>query len=184
MATPAKLNRQDSMVVDELRDKLFRQVRRIGLDLAALNMQRSRDHGLPGEGDAHPASQASLGPGLLLVVRVGFREDPWYLLSEWDCLQDVLWFSGMQGQGGCRRAFLGLPFCCPATSSPPAAGALALSSQQDQDLGMGSSTKAIRTFQIDKNGFKRRGRTSFPSTLASSKEEGSSFRDREIGFWL
>ncbi|XP_012861215.1 eosinophil peroxidase [Echinops telfairi] len=48
MATPAKLNRQDSMLVGELRDRLFRQVKRIGLDLAALNMQRSRDHGLPG----------------------------------------------------------------------------------------------------------------------------------------
>ncbi|XP_037348389.1 eosinophil peroxidase [Talpa occidentalis] len=48
MATPAKLNRQDSMLVDELRDRLFQQVKRIGLDLASLNMQRSRDHGLPG----------------------------------------------------------------------------------------------------------------------------------------
>ncbi|XP_024429014.3 eosinophil peroxidase [Desmodus rotundus] len=48
MATPAKLNRQDSMLVDELRDRLFKQLRRIGLDLAALNMQRSRDHGIPG----------------------------------------------------------------------------------------------------------------------------------------
>ncbi|XP_074076627.1 eosinophil peroxidase isoform X2 [Macrotis lagotis] len=48
IATPAKLNRQNEILVDELRDKLFKQIRRIGLDLAALNMQRSRDHGLPG----------------------------------------------------------------------------------------------------------------------------------------
>lgn len=50
MATPAKLNRQNQIAVDEIRERLFKQVMRIGLDLPALNMQRSRDHGLPGEG--------------------------------------------------------------------------------------------------------------------------------------
>ncbi|KFZ51250.1 Myeloperoxidase, partial [Antrostomus carolinensis] len=48
MAHQAKLMTQQQMVVDELRDRLFEQIERIGFDLAALNMQRSRDHGLPG----------------------------------------------------------------------------------------------------------------------------------------
>ncbi|XP_056416737.1 myeloperoxidase-like [Hyla sarda] len=48
MANKAKLNAQNQMVVDELRDRLFIQINHIGLDLAAINMQRGREHGLPG----------------------------------------------------------------------------------------------------------------------------------------
>ncbi|XP_026029758.1 eosinophil peroxidase [Astatotilapia calliptera] len=66
--SPAKLNTQDHMMVTALRDKLFQFVQHISLDLGSLNMQRARDHGIPGYnawrrfcGLSQPKNQEELG---------------------------------------------------------------------------------------------------------------------------
>ncbi|XP_053131034.1 myeloperoxidase-like isoform X3 [Hemicordylus capensis] len=55
----SKLMKPDQKMVDELRERLFAQAGRLGLNLASLNLQRGRDHGLPDSGGRIPASSPS-----------------------------------------------------------------------------------------------------------------------------
>ncbi|XP_067865985.1 myeloperoxidase-like [Heterodontus francisci] len=93
LANPAKRQAQDRMIVDELRQRLFELTSHVPLDLASLNLQRSRDHGIPGYnawrkfcGLSEPKnvrelkavlSNASLASNLLRLYRTPANIEPW-----------------------------------------------------------------------------------------------------------
>lgn len=83
----------DAKVIDEVRNFLFAEGNG-GLDLAAVNIQRGRDHGLPSYNDTRR--------GLGLTPRTSFEEitgDPQVaaaIASQYDCIEDVdLWLGAI-----------------------------------------------------------------------------------------
>ncbi|XP_038821444.1 eosinophil peroxidase-like [Salvelinus namaycush] len=110
---PAKLNTQDHMLVDAVRERLFQFVEHLALDLGSLNMQRGRDHGLPGYnawrkfcGLSTPRNEAELG-AVLNNIDLARR-----LLQLYGTPANIdVWMGGV-AEPFVRRARVGPLFAC------------------------------------------------------------------------
>ncbi|UYV63418.1 PXDN [Cordylochernes scorpioides] len=64
LISPAKLPRSDQLLNSELTEQLFSPAHLVAQDLAALNIQRGRDHGLPSYSRFRARCNLTLGPDL------------------------------------------------------------------------------------------------------------------------